>query len=319
MNNFEIYYDSLTELTWFTELNPLFEDAECFIIKDRGQNPQVIEYLLAYDKPDIILLNNNKPVLVLEKTSEVPTGHNVGQRFARLVKAIEHNVLTIYYFPFDSRKHGSNSNICNLNIRLLKACENIYNIHKTPLLAVDWLTDSNGELIIDGSENDRLIKILDNFIKNNFNINCPEIINQLNIMNKEYNDRLKIRPSYGKFPNSVQTYKTKDFVTQFGLNNIPNSFLEKPYTYVYKINMSPESCKRQDPYTGTQFIYDYMVCRDGISTKDKKNNLVLYFPSLDRTTWFNNNPNDLNTKSCNWYLTASALLFKDGDIEFNIL
>ena len=26
------------------------------------------------------------------------------------------------------------------------------------------------------------------------------------------------------------------------------------------------------------------------------------------------NPNNINTKSCNWYLTANLLLLKDGDI-----
>lgn len=313
-----IYYDSLTELDWFISLNPIFEDAEYHIIANRGQNPNVVENLLQYDKPDIIVLVDNIPVLVLEKTSEVPTGHNVGQRFARLVKGIEEGVLTIYYFPFDARKHGKHTGICNLNIRLLDACFKIYDIHGTALLAVDWLTDNDGELITDGTENNRLIEIIQNFVDSNFDKNCLEVHAQLDIMRNEYAKRLNSYPKYGNMPPSVNKYSTEDFMAKFGINNAPSSFLDNPFTYVYKIDMSPRSCKRQDPYTGTQLIYDYMVCRNGILPSDKNNNLVLHFPSLDRETWFNNNPNNPNTKSCNWYITASALLFGNNDIYYNL-
>ncbi|MEG0844285.1 hypothetical protein [Clostridium sp.] len=314
-----IFYDSLTELEWFIELNPIFEDAEFCLILNKGKNPEAIEKLLQYDKPDIILLHNNIPVLVLEKTSEVPTGHNVGQRFARLVKGIEEGVLTIYYFPFDARKHGANTSICNLNIRLLDACFKIQNIHNVPLLVVDWISDDNGELIYDGSENIRLIEIIHDFIQSDFNYNCPEVNKQLNIMQNEYIHRLNQYPAYGEMPASVVKYNTDEFISIFSLTNVPDKFRSKSYTYVYKINMSPGSCKRQDPYTGTQLIYDYMVCRNGELTSDKHNNLVLYFPSLDEDLWFSKNPNNSNTKSSNWYITASALLFKNNDIHYNIL
>ena len=49
----------------------------------------IIQKLLKYDRPDIILVKEGVPKLVIEKTREVPTGHNVGQRFARLVNAVE--------------------------------------------------------------------------------------------------------------------------------------------------------------------------------------------------------------------------------------
>lgn len=76
--------------------------------------------------------------------------------------------------------------------------------------------------------------------------------------------------------------------------------------------MTPDKCKRQDPYTGTTFIYDYMLCRNGVNVSDKYSNLVLYFPNLTREIWLNKNPNNLNTKSCNWYLTANLMLFNNG-------
>ncbi|MGH8543441.1 MAG: hypothetical protein ACREX3_07400, partial [Gammaproteobacteria bacterium] len=66
------------------------------------------------------------------------------------------------------------------------------------------------------------------------------------------------------------------------------------------------------PYTGTQFIYDYIWCRTGPAVSDKHTNLVLRFPSLTRGVWYSANPNDPSKKSCNWYLTANALWFQDG-------
>ncbi|MEL5900795.1 hypothetical protein AAGC94_22585 [Clostridium sporogenes] len=316
-NNFTIYYDSLTEASWFQDLNPLFEDAKFEIIKNRGQNPTIIENIIQYDKPDIILLHNNTPVLVLEITQEVPTGHNVGQRFARLVRGIELGIPTIYYYPFDARKYGDYSNICNLNIRLLHASFNIMTIHDTPLLSVNWITDSNGDIITDGTENITIHNLINCYIHSNFNKYCDEFTSHINWMKDEYSRRLKIRPSYAKMPNSVIKMSTSDFCTKFNIKNCSSKFKNRNFTYLYKIGMKPSSCKRQDPYTGTQFIYDYMVCRNGKKVSDKINNLVLYFPNLTSDIWFDKNPNNPNTKSCNWYLTANALLFKN-DIYFNI-
>ena len=41
-----------------------------------------------------------KVLLVVKKTREVPTGHNVGQRMARLIRAVELGIPTIYFCPF---------------------------------------------------------------------------------------------------------------------------------------------------------------------------------------------------------------------------
>lgn len=316
-SNITIYYDSLTEATWFQELNPIFDNANFEIIKSRGDNPKVIEDITIYDKADIIVLKDDIPVLVLEKTSEVPTGHNVGQRFARLVRSIELGIPTIYYYPFDSKKHGKFASICNLNIRLLDASFKMYKIHDTPLLSVNWISDEHGELITDGSENIVIRKLISSYVDSDFSKNCVAFKEHLDWMIAEYNRRLNIRPSYKKMPPSVKCYLTQEFFNALQVSNVPDEILSRKYTHVYEIDMSPSKCKRQDPYTGTQFIYDYILCRNGINVSDKDSNLILYFPRIDPDTWFENNPNNPNTKSSNWYLTANALLFKQG-ISFNI-
>lgn len=311
----KIYYDSLTEAMWFKSLSPEnLSSAEFILIKNRGKNEAHIDNLLTYDKPDIILTIDDKPVLVLEISSECPTGHNVGQRFARLAKAIENNVTTIYFVPFDSRKHGVYSSICNLNIRLLKASQNISNLFNTPLLVVNWETDTHGELITDGSEKTRIKEIVSDLFENNFSNKSPEVIKQLDLMNTEYSTRLNKRPLYGNLPNSVLKYTTEQFINEFNIDKslLPSDFLNRDYTFVYTMNMKPDKCKRQDPYTGTALLYDYLVCRNGQYPQDKHSNLVLNFPLIDKNIWFNNNPDDKTTKSCNWYIAANLLLFKDS-------
>ena len=74
------------------------------------------------------------------------------------------------------------------------------------------------------------------------------------------------------------------------------------------------TAKRQDPYTGTQFLYDYLYCRNGVNVEDKEKNLILYFPLINKDFWKLTNPNISSNKSSNWYITANGLLFNDGYI-----
>ena len=133
-------------------------------------------------------------------------------------------------------------------------------------------------------------------------------------MEEEYKRRLKIRPSYAKLPPSVKRVKTEDLIRKYGIRDAPDPFVNRSDTIVYRMDMAPEKCKRQDPYTGTAFIYDYISCRIGPSVADKQNNLVLHFPKIPVDVWRIKNPNDRETKSCNWYLTANMFILKDGVI-----
>ena len=76
-----IYYDSYHEGVWFRGLHSRLEQADLqpFSTKSDGSLGQVLQY----DRPDVVLVDDNDiPLLVLERTIEVPSGHNVGQRFA---------------------------------------------------------------------------------------------------------------------------------------------------------------------------------------------------------------------------------------------
>jgi len=313
--NLIIYGDNKIEAFWFRGLTPLLNDAKFVRIGRRGKNHPKIDELISYDRPDIILTDNGNPVLVLEKTREVPTGHNVGQRVARLVRAAELGIPVLCFFPFDAMKHGQYFGLCNLNIRLLKAFEQMTYIHGVPVIAVSWPVDQYGELVDDGSENDIISQIVHDFLSNGFDKSCQGFKHQLSYMRSEYKKRMARRASYEKPPPSVIIKDTESVISECkdlvnGLNL--RQLAKRRESLVYKIVMNVKACKRQDPYTGTQFIYDYIWCRTGPDVREKSRNLILYFPKINISEWERLNPNDNGSKSCNWYLTANAFVFRDA-------
>jgi len=312
-----IWGDNVVEALWFRDLDGRLAACDIRILGARGTNPPAIDDLLRYDRPDVILANGDQPVLVLEKTREVPTGHNVGQRVARLVRAVEDRIPTIKFFPFDARKHGLYSGMCYLNIRLLAAFMRMTEIHDVPMLAMDWPIDSHGELIIDGSENKELSGLVGTFLDSGMKRWWPGARRVLTEMDSEYGRRLLLRLMYGQPPASARIVETDVYLTTVSARlgaDAPAiaALLNRAETLVYRIAMTPEKARREDPYTGTQFIYDYNECRSGAAVDEKTRNLVLDFPNITKTQWAILNPNDPRRKSSNWYVTANALVFADG-------
>ena len=311
----EAFCDDLNEYSLFVTLDHRLKVAEFRRIGSRGSNPPVIDDLIVYDRPDVILLRDGEPVLTIEKTREVPTGHNVGQRVARLVRSVELGIPTIKYFPFDARKHGAHTGICNLNARLLLTFEKMWQIHDTPMVAVNWPSDSHGELIEDDSADNQLREMVSGYIKSKYNPSCKEFqnarINQL----AEYSSRCETYEAYSSPPPSLRIGLTIDIMKEIGIpiKSIQGKkMLARKESVVYEIGMTEDKCRREDPYTGTQFIYDYLYCRNGPDPSDKFRNLILRFPTIRQRIWDSKNPNDPSRKSSNWYLTANAHAYQDG-------
>ena len=78
------------------------------------------------------------------------------------------------------------------------------------------------------------------------------------------------------------------------------------------MGMSEEKCRREDPYTGMQFLYDYQHCRNGVKPENKLRNLIIDVPNVSIRRWKEANPNDPSRKSVLWYATANGILLKDG-------
>lgn len=66
--------------------------------------PDHIRKILYLDCADIIVEKDNNPILCIEETKEAGTGHDVTQRFSRVMAALENKVPVIYIQPEGDRK-----------------------------------------------------------------------------------------------------------------------------------------------------------------------------------------------------------------------
>ncbi len=99
---FTVLYDEPHEAAWFKALHPELSDAD-EVPLDQATGDH-LRRVLGYDRPDVVLLRDGSPILVVEETVEVPSGHNVGQRFARLAAAAEQGVPCLYFGPYKAKK-----------------------------------------------------------------------------------------------------------------------------------------------------------------------------------------------------------------------
>jgi hypothetical protein len=82
---YTIFFDSFQEGTWFQGLHPDLANSKLLPFPNNGElqnHHRDLQNALSFDRPDIILCRDSVPILVVERTIEVPSGHNVGQRFA---------------------------------------------------------------------------------------------------------------------------------------------------------------------------------------------------------------------------------------------
>jgi hypothetical protein len=320
-HSLRIFYDSLQEANWFQRLSPKLNSAAKVKLGERGANPPEIESLLRYDRPDIVVSVDGKPKLVIEKTSEVPTGHNVTQRFGRLANAVEEDIMIVYMLPFKARKHGKYASNCFISARLFMALRRMQEIHGVPCLAVEWPSDQRLELIRDGSEDSEMRALVDELISGHFEYDGLKSVARIQEeMESARTERARAEPETAEPPRSVEIVETSSIVSELNRlagashDELPGGFESRRRTLVYTMEMTPEKCRREDPYTGTQFLYDYIWCRNGKMPQNKHTNLVLSVPKVSRARWLEANPNDPFRKSALWYATANLIRVKNGVI-----
>ena len=306
---YTIFYDAYQEAVWFKNLSPYLKHASIKPI-NTATEPKLLS-LLRYDKPDIILFKDDLPVLSLEKTTEVPTGHNIGQRFGRIVCAAEEKVLGIYYGPFLAKKHGKYASKCWINVRQLDAMLKLKKFHKVPSLAVNWECDQSGELIRDGSETKDLAILINDLIKSDWDYKIPKIKEIEKQMIDEIASGVRRYPRYKGSPNSAPIIKTNLYRSDPRLKKykFPKAFTNRRESLRYVVGM--KAGLRSDPFTGTQLVYDYLYCRIGPKKSDRSRNLVMEIPDLSVAAWkavTNINRKDKRLLT----LFPDLLLLKDG-------
>ncbi|QQG41273.1 MAG: hypothetical protein HYV90_03825 [Candidatus Woesebacteria bacterium] len=310
MDKYKIFYDAFQEAKWFQDLNKEFAEAELLPI-NQAKEPEVLR-LLRYDKPDIILLKNDKAVLALEKTTEVPTGHNVGQRFARIVCSAEEKVPFIYFFPFLAMKHGTYASACWVNARLLEAMQKLSKIHSVPIMAINWECDKEYELIRDGSQDLFLKAVVDDFIKHDYKGDIPILEKVHEVMKTKFDEALTRHPQYSDLPPTAREVITKEYLESLSAKYKGKDFsklLTREKSIVYDIGMK---YVRSDPYTGTQLIYDYLLARQGATPKERSMNILLRMPDISKALWDKASTNK-NRKDIKLYTKFADLIELSDD------
>ena len=159
MADFTIYCDDLQEGIWFQELDPHFENAELEVIPSKKAEIMScgLDEVLKYDRPDIILKDENNVIFVLERTVEVPSGHNVGQRYA----AAEANIPIVYFGPYMAYKHGGNTaGPRYMNLRLFYSLKKASELYNTAVTTINWPVDRDCEVLKTPAKDNRIKQYL---------------------------------------------------------------------------------------------------------------------------------------------------------------
>lgn len=310
MSNYTIVHDAIQEADWFQNLSERLSGADISRLDD--DSPDAVLEIASYDRPDIILLQDGVPVLVVEKTGHVPTGKNPLQRVARLVKAAEIGVPGVFFVPYAAKKHGENASKTNLNHRAIQALRRVEEVNETPMLIPPWPTHDDYELVHDGSEDELMSRFVDQFLQEGCDPNVPtaeEIRAQSETGAKRI---LSEYAPYAKPPKSVTIQSTDSAVEQYrGLTGNGSFQTSRDETVVCDFKFRT---RRTDPYIGSQFAYDYLYCRTGPTVRDRDRNLVLNMPKIDRETWFEYHPYKPGNKTALWYACADALVLADDTL-----
>lgn len=308
----EILYDSIQEGDWFRKLHPKINGAAMAPFPRNPTNEKIAR-VLSYDRPDIVLVDNNLPILVLERTREVPSGHNVGQRFARLVAAAQMQVPSVYFGPYKAFKHGNDTaGPRYMNLRLFYAIKKMAEIEKSAITSINWIVDENCELI-QTPEKDVKVKEYLKLFFNLYDAYGPDAVGE-HLIKSDFEKEQEVERSkfiqadvrdpeqYNIPPESVilGTWKNVSEISKYAQANEKNDQI-----LFYKVGMN---YIRSDPYAGAALLYAYLYC-GGMRERTRK--LILHFPNIPHADWqalAHSNRKDIRL----FRLVADAILFKDG-------
>lgn len=319
MHNYLIYCDDYQEGYWFQSLDSRFDNAELEVIPSSRAKIHTcgLDDVLKYDRPDIILQDNRKTIFVLERTIEVPSGHNVGQRYGRLLAAAENRIPVVYFGPYAAYKHGGNTaGPRYMNLRLFYSLNKVANEYNTAITTIRWPVDSSYE-VLKVPEKDKRVKEylslllgyyethgyrgLTEYIKNS-PFQKEQITEQTTFALKE----IENPEQYDYPPNSVEILSLTGFKRKFGIGNF-NCPPAIKKVVLYHIGMN---YIRSDPYSGMSALYRHLYL-------DNQTILILYFENIESSLWYNQRE---SSKTYRMYKDmADAILFADKLIPKSLL
>ena len=309
---YEIFCDSLQEGMWFKNLHNCFSNANFVVIPNskREQARLGIDQVLIYDRPDIILKHNGRIILVLERTVEVPSGHNVGQRFGRLVAAAKQRIPVVYFGPYAAYKHGGNTaGPRYMNLRLFYSLQSVSEIFNTAITTINWPVDRNYEVLKTPQKDIRMRQYMDLFLGyytqygmnglteyiKNSQFQEEQIIEQRVFAENE----IRNPEQYDYPPESVEILTVRQFERAYHpLPDCLSNAVERIVAYNIGMNYI-----RSDPYAGMSALYYYLYC-------DNRTAQILLFPNILMAEW---DELGRNTKTYRMFKEfGDAILFQDG-------
>lgn len=313
MPNLTILYDEPQEATWFRSLHPVFRNAQEEAITIAQSRPS-IQNILAYDRPDIVLLDDNTPILVVEETVEVPSGHNVGQRFARIAAAAECGVPCLYFGPYVAKKHGGRTaGPRYMNVRLFHAIDAMIRTTNTAITTINWPVDDHHEVRRD-RDKDRDVRVYIQTFINAYLEHGMERINRVLLSSHVHRRMIAERDAfvassirrpeqYDGPPSSVELLQIAEFKRRHrcAVENLPNG---KEEVVLYNVGMTNI---RSDPYTGMAMLYKYLYI-----VERPLRTLVLWFPNISTATWRTTAMRGSRKDIRLFRIAADAILFSDG-------
>ena len=312
-----IYYDSYQEGKWFQNLHEELRHCELKPFPSLNEGPPLLNKALSIDRPDIVLTDGEKPILVVERTVEVPSGHNVGQRYGRLVAAAQMRIPAVYFGPYAAYKHGGNTQGPRYaNLRLFYALQKMANIENTAITTINWPVNENYEVIKTSAKDNRIKEYLNLFFplyrSYGFDDLPSHIMSSQFEKNQESERREFIRQEvsrpeqYDGPPTSVKIAELTSIPKLTGARRINLTTKE---VVIYTIGMT---YVRSDPYTGMALLYAYLYC-NGMANRNRQ--LVLDIPNISQETW-NKAASNPRRKDIRVYkMAADGILFADAYCE----
>lgn len=311
MHNYKIYCDDLQEGLWFKNLNNRLKNAELEIIPSRKTDIATsnLSEVLKYDRPDIILQDDEKNILILERTIEVPSGHNVGQRYGRLLAAAELRIPAVYLGPYAAYKHGGKTaGPRYMNLRLFYSLKKVSKYFNTAITTINWPVDKYYEIIKSSEKDVRMKEYMDVFFDYYDSYGFSGLTEHLldsSFQKEQYSEQstfakqeIRSPEQYDTPPDSVQLMSLESFNAVY-----LNTYQFHPNTknvLIYNVGMTRI---RSDPYAGMSALYSYLYCLDNNTI------LVLHFPHIESSKWFSQRT---SSKTYRMFKTFSeAIIFKD--------
>lgn len=316
--DFIIYCDDLQEGLWFKNLNQAFKESAIHILPTVKKEvfKENMQHILKYDRPDIVLKHKKDIILVVERTIEVPSGHNVGQRFGRLVAAAEERIPAVYFGPYAAFKHGgATAGPRYMNLRLFHALEFMSLFHNAAITTINWPVDKDYEIIKHPIKDIKIKEYLNLFLSHYYEnglANINEAIINSEFQQEQRNEQARFTKSeiknpeqYDNPPGSVEIIDRHNFENRLPGFKHFTSFYDE--FVLYTIGMT---YMRSDPYAGMSALYRYLYIN---STPTIKRALLLSFPHITVEAWKALNPERKDYRMFKRF--SDGILFKDAFIE----